>query len=326
MSQNPTIKQIQLAGTVYDLQVDSVNNCNPTATDTNKYDWIGTQAEYVAQDVATNHPNWVCFITDDISDQTGIIDLSNYVKKTGDEEISGDKTFTNHRIKIKSNTTYDQTPATREFTSVFFNDGTTNWGAAEAVQNADGSNCVQINVRGQNGSWTDCPLGIGVTSAGDTYTYAPTPSTVSNNNTIATTSYITTILSTLYPVGSLYLGTQSTCPLATLIPGSTWTQIQGRYLLASGTLPDTTETAVVGTYISAGLPNITGSVNVNGVYSGASDAFYSTSKGRTAHGWDGNGTEQSTYTLDASRSSSIYGQSATVRPAAYAINVWQRTA
>lgn len=323
MSQNPAIKQIQLAGTVYDLQVDYVNNCNPTATNTNKYDWIGTQAEYIAQDVATNHPDWVCFITDDISDQTGIIDLSNYVKKTGNEEISGDKTFTNHRIKIKSNTTYDQTPTTQEFTSVFFNDGTTSWGAAEAVKNTDGSNCVQINVMGQNGSWTDCPLGIGVTSAGNTYTYAPTPSSVSNNNTIATTAYITTILSTLYPIGSLYLGTQSTCPLTTLIPGSTWTQIQGRYLLASGTLPDTTETAAVGTYISAGLPNITG--NTGGCVSNGTPrgCFAQSTEVSTAGGGAGRFYEN---TFDASRSSSIYGQSATVRPAAYAINVWQRTA
>lgn len=69
-------------------------------------------------------------------------------------------------------------------------------------------------------------------------------------------------------------------------------------------------------YVEAGLPNITGSVNVNGVYSGASGAFYSTYQGRTAHGWDGNGTDQSTYTLDASRSSSIYGSSSTVQPPA----------
>ena len=30
-----------------------------------KYDWVGTSAEYTAQDVATLHPTWVCYITDD---------------------------------------------------------------------------------------------------------------------------------------------------------------------------------------------------------------------------------------------------------------------
>ena len=31
------------------------------------YDWIGTLAEYEAQQVATNHPDWLCFITDDVT-------------------------------------------------------------------------------------------------------------------------------------------------------------------------------------------------------------------------------------------------------------------
>lgn len=30
------------------------------------------------------------------------------------------------------------------------------------------------------------------------------------------------LLSTLYPVGSIYIGTQNSCPLATLIAGSQW--------------------------------------------------------------------------------------------------------
>jgi hypothetical protein len=102
---NPTVKQLELHGTVYDLQVDSVNNCNPTATNTNKYDWIGTQAEYIAQDVQTNHPDWVCFITDDISDENGILNLSDYVKKTNNvnETITGQKTF--------SSPSFAQTPS-----------------------------------------------------------------------------------------------------------------------------------------------------------------------------------------------------------------------
>lgn len=149
MSENPAIKQFQLAGVVYDLQVDSVNNCNPTAVNQSKFDWIGTQAEYVAQDVATNHPDWVCFITDDISDQTGIIDLSNYVKKTGDEEIGGTKTFTSSTIYLKSETPYNQTPATTQHTKLYITDGTTVFGAVESAQRPDGANGMQINAKGQ---------------------------------------------------------------------------------------------------------------------------------------------------------------------------------
>ena len=29
------------------------------------YDWVGTYNEWVTQDVATNHPDWFCYITDD---------------------------------------------------------------------------------------------------------------------------------------------------------------------------------------------------------------------------------------------------------------------
>lgn len=36
-----------------------------------KYDWVGTSAEYTAQNVATLHPTWVCYITDDEVQATG---------------------------------------------------------------------------------------------------------------------------------------------------------------------------------------------------------------------------------------------------------------
>ena len=31
------------------------------------YDWVGTLAEYNAQNIATTHPDWLCFITDDVN-------------------------------------------------------------------------------------------------------------------------------------------------------------------------------------------------------------------------------------------------------------------
>lgn len=37
-----------------------------------KYDWVGTLAEYTAQDIETLHPEWVCFITDDVSGGDGL--------------------------------------------------------------------------------------------------------------------------------------------------------------------------------------------------------------------------------------------------------------
>lgn len=42
-----------------------------------------------------------------------------------------------------------------------------------------------------------------------------------------------TILSGLYPVGSIYISTNPGCPLSALIPGSTWEEVPGSYYLKS---------------------------------------------------------------------------------------------
>ena len=131
------------------------------------------------------------------------------------------------------------------------------------------------------------------------------------NNTVSN------LLSSLYPVGSIYIGTQNTCPLASLISGSQWTLVaQDRALWGgNGSNGNTT--------IAAGLPNITGSHGgadsnsrwVNGCFY---DAGGATSGDGHGGGWS--------IGFDASRSSSIYGQSSTVQPPAYVVNIWRRTA
>ena len=135
---------------------------------------------------------------------------------------------------------------------------------------------------------------------------------------VAVASAISTMLSTLYPVGSIYIGTQSTCPLATLISGSTWTIVATDKALwgGDGTNADTT--------IAAGLPNI----KANFDYTVSSTApTGATNNVARADGfvavkqYEGYETD-----FDASRSSSIYGSSTTVQPPAYRVNVWKRTA
>lgn len=50
-----------------EIQAVATVNANSAAGATNPiYDWVGTMAEYEAQAVATTHPDWVCYITDDI--------------------------------------------------------------------------------------------------------------------------------------------------------------------------------------------------------------------------------------------------------------------
>ena len=123
-------------------------------------------------------------------------------------------------------------------------------------------------------------------------------------------------LQSIYPVGSLYIGTTDTCPIANLF--GTWEKVsEGRVLQGvSGS-------QVAGTTVEAGLPNITGYINAGGLDGSASGAFYDNNT--TWYGYDG-GRRVSAHSFDASRSSSIYGKSNTVQPPAYLVNIWKRTA
>lgn len=148
-------------------------------------------------------------------------------------------------------------------------------------------------------------------------------------NSKAPSGAVDTLLAALYPVGSIYIGTQSTCPLASLIPGSSWTQIEGRYLLASGTLNGTSENYSAGNTVAAGLPNITGELfeGYMGLIrnTGVANGCFSKTTSRTTwlRGEAGTGYDVG---FAASNSSSVFGQSSTVRAPAYVINVWRRTA
>lgn len=129
------------------------------------------------------------------------------------------------------------------------------------------------------------------------------------------------LLETIYPVGSIYIGTMETCPLAALL--GTWTLVSsGRVLQGS----DANHAA--GTTIEAGLPNITGAVwsgdwevgtnfDANGAFDKVKGSVHAPNSGS-----DRNEVKQINF--DASRSSSIYGNSDTVQPPAFVVNIWKR--
>lgn len=57
-----------------DIQAVATINANTATGATNPiYDWVGTLAEYNAQNIETLHPDWVCFITDDIGGSATVI-------------------------------------------------------------------------------------------------------------------------------------------------------------------------------------------------------------------------------------------------------------
>ena len=139
------------------------------------------------------------------------------------------------------------------------------------------------------------------------------------------------LFNAIYPVGSIYIGTQSVCPMAIAIPNSTWELLEAGRALWTGNGSNGN------TKIAAGLPNISGETSVADGYPNAiqyiravsaSGAFYlsnrtmNCSKGAAS----ANNSTASPIMFNASRSSSIYGNSTTVQPPAYVVNVWRRTA
>lgn len=150
---------------------------------------------------------------------------------------------------------------------------------------------------------------------------ATTQATSDNSTKVATTAFVIDILKDIYPVGSLYIGTQNSCPMSALF--GTWSLVTSGKALwtGDGTNGDTT--------IAAGLPNITGSstgyiTSASTSATGAMQMSGGSYKDATSGG--GYWLEGKTLSLDASRSSNIYGNSTTVQPPAYVVNVWRRTA
>ena len=141
------------------------------------------------------------------------------------------------------------------------------------------------------------------------------------------------LLQTIYPVGSVYLSTNSTCPMASLF--GTWELVASDKALWTG---DGTNG---GTTKAAGLPSITGLITSkdgnNNLYSPFTT--YSTVSSNSALRLTAETSKikspslaSSTYnnmayiSFDASKSSTIYGNTSTVQPPAYVVNVWRRTA
>lgn len=160
--------------------------------------------------------------------------------------------------------------------------------------------------------------------------YTVTPASAAlNNQQIATTAHVINVLKLMYPVGSVYIGTQSTCPMGQLF--GTWDLVSSGKALWTGNGSNGNAT------INAGLPNITGSISLHGVAEpniihSATGAFSgiggSTTQYRTPANMSVSSGAVSSggFAFNASDSNDIFGKSSTVQPPAYVVNVWRRTA
>ena len=149
---------------------------------------------------------------------------------------------------------------------------------------------------------------------------APTVGSVADNSKkIATTEFVIDVLKAMYPVGTgVFMGTGTTCPLAALF--GTWE------LVASGKALWTGNGANGGTTIAAGLPNITGSVTLSGAYVQNGNGALSGSGNRVNRDDILDSSGPYIMSFNAQNSNPIYGNSTTVQPPAYVVNVWKRVA
>ena len=101
---NSIITELQAAGSVYDIHGKATINSNSNTSQApiptpSIFDWVGTQQQYVDQAIETNHPEWICFIVDDVEGGYSVYtktEIDNaVVHKAGDETITGEKRFSN---------------------------------------------------------------------------------------------------------------------------------------------------------------------------------------------------------------------------------------
>lgn len=174
-----------------------------------------------------------------------------------------------------------------------------------------------------NKGYVDSALLLKADLASPTFTGTPQAPTAANNKwngQIATTGFVKNVLNAMWPVGAIYLDTTNsgTCPLAAFF--GTWQLVATNRALWGGDGWNGNST------IAAGLPNIYGYLRYTVTLTETSGAFRS-SAGGSANKWGSGEWGPCDYAvLDASRSSSIYGNSGTVQPPAYRVNVWRRTA
>lgn len=148
-----------------------------------------------------------------------------------------------------------------------------------------------------------------------------------------------------YPIGSVYISADKSKTKADFpfMQYGTWEEVPANLCLQTGAIGE------AGTQRSAGLPNITGGIDIsdnicvnditlsdlergNCIISNEAGALQRVSNiyGKKGRAWvrvDGvyQANDKRRIQLDASQSNSIYGSSDTVQPPAYMVRAWVRT-
>lgn len=261
----------------------------------------------------------------------------NLLHRSGDETFSGVKTgqTNNPRFGLK-NTLADisNKPSAHTHCKLFFADKKGSLtGEVRNEMYAEGmvETALYANSKTSGTSKTSYVKAY-VDQYGAVYATCPTPPAADDNSTkISTTQWvnsrITSIMGTVYPVGSLYFGTQSTCPLAAIIDGSTWEKV-GSSLITSVN----TSVPIKGNGKSMGWTNgdanfgcSQGDNGYGSFFPSLTSEAYGKNIGVVQAGNAGvrpSGSKLMGLTSDASKSGIV----GTVTRTALTVNIWKRTA
>lgn len=159
---------------------------------------------------------------------------------------------------------------------------------------------------------------------------AVTNNKIANSTISASKLNIKSLIDVLYPVGSIYIGVQSVCPLA--VTGTSWVTISDGYYLQQKRTDKN-----LGDLVSAGLPNITGGISGDlcaketPTASGAFNVVAGSRRGEANGGYqyysfnfDAANGEVHTINGQETYQNDIYGKDDRVQTDAIQVNIWKR--
>ena len=293
---------------------DGTSISNPTYYPNNDMEYKPRKLLYNAANTNANFKK----LYDDLQDKVNTTDLSTVATSGSYNDLTNkptipaaqvqanwNETNTSSKAYIKNKPTIPTVPAN---VSAFTNDAgyTTNVGTVTKVNNTspDSSGNVSITI-------PTVPANV---------------SAFTNDAGYTTSSDVVDLLQTIYPVGAIFIGTTSTCPMSALF--GTWTLVAEDRCLQGSSSNHSANTT-----IAAGLPNVEGSIarqlKANNTAVSTTDwngalGYQTVASG--SYGGRGTSYRAASLYLDNSKSNSVYGGSTTVQPPAYVVNVWRRTA
>ena len=301
-----------------------------------EYYWFSDHWEFLG--IAGDTLNWGA-IQGDIANQEDLAQqLNSKVSLTGDQSIAGNKTFISNIYLQHNEIDFNENPTVKLYKGINANDKNgKRWAALEFEKDTGGRHRARIQAnRTIDGVEKYAQLGVDIYPDGTMLAYAPSPSANSNTNHIATTvwtnSRITDIMNTFLPAGMVmpYMG--NTIPSGWLdcngqsVSRTTYAKlfaaIGTKYGTGDGSttfgLPNMTNrylmgSQTVGTYIEAGLPDITHTHSTNYRYKDPGLSGGDNNGVGGGSGWFGY-INESVISGNNSTISSIYGKSNTVTP------------